>query len=304
MSLDSQRAAHRVQHLVAATAHHFAVCSCLLTCGVTSTLHKLWCENMHVGSHAHTLDDHAQRFHGDWICHLWLAVRKSKSLPCPWLISKRARPCSSSCCIVRNSVAQKPFSSDVARARTRRIVSSPCQHLQISRKTLHDVPAVQAEILPLHKLLEQVSEESTQLNRKEELEARRIRLFRAIPCLASTDRPPPWSRRRQCSPAKVPASVRSAIATCATKTTCWALHYCSLGFDQKPRRDVVACFFPDVIVANATRVNFVQVGSLASTLPRMTADVATNMLVLILAGFAMLGVRVTCPDDPLLALRS
>ena len=40
-----------------------------------------------------------------------------------------------------------------------RIVSSPSQHLQILRKTtLHDVPAVQADILTLHKLLQQVSE--------------------------------------------------------------------------------------------------------------------------------------------------
>ena len=57
-------------------------------------------------------------------------------------------------------------------------------------------------------------------------------------------------------------------------------------------------------MAKVTRGNYVQVGSLASSLPRMTADVATNMPVLILTGFAMLGVRVTCPDDPLLALRS
>ena len=113
-------------------------------------------------------------------------------------LKKRARPFGSSCSIVRESVAQKPLLSDVDRARTRRIVSSPCQNLQISRKTLHDVPAVQAEILPFHKLLEQVSEESTQLNRKEELEARRIRpslsakkvfeaeLLRIIPSSAST----------------------------------------------------------------------------------------------------------------------
>ena len=71
-------------------------------------------------------------------------------------LKKIARPCGSSCSIVRESVAQKPLLSDVDRARTRRIVSS---NLQISRNTLHDVPAVQAEILPLHKLLEQVSEE-------------------------------------------------------------------------------------------------------------------------------------------------
>ena len=31
MSLDLQRAAHRLEHLVAATAHHFAMYSCLLT---------------------------------------------------------------------------------------------------------------------------------------------------------------------------------------------------------------------------------------------------------------------------------
>ena len=142
----------------------------------------------------------------------------------------------------------------------------------------------------------------------EELEARRIRpslsamkvfeaeLFRIIPSLASTAG---HHRARTDDTA-----VRSAIATCATQTSRWALHYGRLGFDQKPRSDVITCFFPDVNVAKVTRGNCVQVGSLASSLPRMIADVATNMPVLILAGFAMLRVRVTCPDDPLLALRS
>ena len=151
-------------------------------------------------------------------------------------LKKRARPCGSSCSIVRESVAQKHLLSDVDRAGTRRIVSSPCQNLQISRNTLHDVPAVQAEILTLHKLLEQVSEESTQLNRKEELEARRIRpslsakkvfeaeRFADNSVFSFNGRPPPCSRRGHCSPAKVSPSVRSAVATCATKRTRWALH--------------------------------------------------------------------------------
>ena len=59
-------------------------------------------------------------------------------------------------------MAQKPFSSDVDRARRWQIVSSPCQYVQILRTTtLHDVPAVEADILTLHKLLQQVSDRIT-----------------------------------------------------------------------------------------------------------------------------------------------
>ena len=118
------------------------------------------CESMFVGSHA-PHKGNGQRFHRDQICHLRLTCEKFHVCAvCIWLISKKARPCGSRCCIVYVSIARKPSSGDVDRARHWRIVSPPCQHLQILRKTtLHDVPAVEADILTLHKLLQQVSEE-------------------------------------------------------------------------------------------------------------------------------------------------
>ena len=117
------------------------------------------CASMFVGSHE-PHKGYGQRFHRDQICHLRLTCEKFHVCAvCIWLISKRDCLCGSRCCIVRVSIARKPFSGDVDRARLWRIVSSPCQHLQILRKTtLHDVPAVEADILTLHKLLHKVSE--------------------------------------------------------------------------------------------------------------------------------------------------
>ena len=80
-------------------------------------------------------------------------VRNSTSAPELDRVDQDAAPSAS-------PLRENPFSSDVDRARHRRIVSSPCQHLQILRKTTrYDVPAVEADILTLHKLLQQVSEE-------------------------------------------------------------------------------------------------------------------------------------------------
>ena len=94
--------------------------------------------------------------------HLCLTCEKIAHVcaVCIWLISKKGldrvdQDAASSASPLR----ENPFSSDVDRARLWRIVSSPCQRLQNLRKTtLHDVPAVQADILTLHKLLQQVSE--------------------------------------------------------------------------------------------------------------------------------------------------
>ena len=147
----------------------------------------------------------------------------------------------------------------------------------------------------------------------EELEARRIRpslsamkvfeaaLLRKIPSLASTAGHhraraddtavlPKWS-----APLSRPAQHKHHVGLCIMAV---------LVLIRSPAVTLSPASFRMSSSQKPQGGTYVQVGSLASGLPRMMADVATNMPVLILAGFAMLGVQVTCPDDPLLALRS
>ena len=100
----------------------------------------------------------SQRFHGDWLCDMCRTGERSHVCAvCIWLISKKGLDCVDQDAASSASPSRKNLPlSDVDRARPWQIVSSPCQHLQILRKpTLHDVPAVLADILTLHKLLHQ-----------------------------------------------------------------------------------------------------------------------------------------------------
>ena len=91
----------RVEHFVTALVNRFA------------TLSPENRRNIHVARTALrkacllTLYDHAQRFHCDQRCHLWLMGDEFRICAASiWFISERVRPCGSKCRIVRTTSAR------------------------------------------------------------------------------------------------------------------------------------------------------------------------------------------------------
>ena len=77
-------------------------------------------------------------------------------------------------------------------------------------------------------------------------------------------------------------------------------------FDRVPRRDIISWFFPRCVrrKGHKWQPSLGWLVCVQFAAPRRIDDLVTNMPVLISIDVATQGVRVTCADDPCLALRS
>ena len=115
------------------------------------------------------------------------------------------------------------------------------------------------------------------------------------------------NRRHQCS--RLPTShvstlVPPAIAACSTDRTRDAWHSLPPAFDQEPRRDGISSFRSPCHHRTGHKGQPSPGWLVCAKARRHGADVATKMSGPILFACTLLGVRVTCGADPLLALRS
>ena len=126
-----------------------------------------------------------------------------------------------------------------------------------------------------------------------------------IPTVCFRSQPPPHSRADDT--ADLSSVSHLAISPCSRRnTTRDARHSLSPAFDKEPRRDGIRSFLSPCHHRTGHRWQPSSGWLVCAkpTAPRRTVDVATNMSGPILFACTLLGVRVTCGVDPLLALRS